>query len=147
MRPSCRPSARSIPALLALIALAASPARADEAASADRELRRHEWIVVLRARNDVPASVPAAEVAALRAGGAVLERIRFDATEAWTEHRMLLRTRSAETLGRVLEAVRATPGILGASVRKLPDVATGLGSPTFMSVYLMVRWETRRSAT
>jgi len=111
------------------------PDPAAQAPEPEPELRRHEWVVQFRASAQIPEAASDAEVAALKAGGAVLERLRVDANQAWTEHRMLVRTRTPEALDAVLAAVRATPGVVAAASAKLPDIETNIGSPSFMSVY------------
>jgi hypothetical protein len=124
--------------VLAVVAHAAAesaPGSARAGGRAATELRRHEWVVVFRIASGMPDAVPAAELATLHAGGAVLARVPYEVTERWSEHRMLVRTRTPGALADVLDAVRSTPGVIGATSLKLPEIETGLGSPSFMSAY------------
>jgi hypothetical protein len=105
-------------------------------ATEQADVRRWEYVVLVRTTPEVSGALGRAELAAFKAGGAVLADLRTDYTESHSDYRLLVRTRDKETINQVLREVRATRGVAGATVVPLPETATWAGSPSFMSSYL-----------
>lgn len=109
---------------------AAAPAPPDEA-----EVRRWEYIVLVRASQEIRDPIGRAETAALKAGGAVLEVSRSEVGPQHADYRMLVRTRDPAMIHDVLREMRRVPGVLGASTVQLPETPTYAGGPEFISSY------------
>jgi hypothetical protein len=117
--------------LLLVLALASAPlAHAEDAA-----VRRFEWVLMVRTSSEFPDAVARAGIAAGRAGGAVLEDIRMDAAGQYSDYRLLIRTIDRDAIGPILARVRATSGVMGATVAPLPETPTWAGGPGFMESY------------
>jgi len=99
-------------------------------------VRRWEYVVIVRTTPEVSGALGRAELAAAQAGGAVLADLRTDYTLSHSDYRLLVRTSDKDTINQVLRAVRTTPGVAGATVVPLPETATWAGSPSFMESYL-----------
>lgn len=137
MKPTPRGAILAAVAACLAVGVSAAAVRDDPEPRAEQglEVRRHEFVVLVRTAHDSPGAPGRAEAAAFRAGGAVLESVRGLVTARFTDHRWLVRTRSAEVLGRVLREIRRERGVLGASAIQLPEIPTGPGSPSFLSAY------------
>jgi hypothetical protein len=123
-------------ALFAVLATAlALPAAASLEAPAEPEVRRWEYIVLVRASQQIRNPIGRAETAALKAGGAVLETSRSEVGPQHADYRMLVRTRDPLMIHDVLREMRRVPGVLGASTVQLPETPTYAGGPEFISSY------------
>ena len=99
----------------------------------DASVRRWEYVILVRTSPEVPDALGRAEVAALRAGGAVLEDLRDEATGSHQDWRLLVRTRDERLVHEIVKAVRATRGVLGATAEPLPETPTYPGGPSFFA--------------
>ena len=123
-------------ALVVLLATAcALPAVASLEAPDEPSVRRWEYIVLLRASQQIANPIGRAETAALRAGGAVLGISRTEVGPHHSDYRMLVRTRNPGMIHEVLREMRRVPGVLGASTVQLPETPTYAGGPEFISSY------------
>lgn len=116
--------------LLVLVLALPSAAPAEDAA-----VRRFEWVLMIRTSSEYPDALARAGIAAGRAGGAVLQDLRMDAAGRYSDHRMLVRTLDRDAIGPILARVRATAGVMGATVAPLPETPTWAGGPGFMESY------------
>jgi hypothetical protein len=136
--PPFAPSSRAALAALLTAALAlgaAAPVRATLEPPGEAEVRRWEYVVVVRVSREIASPIGKVETATLRAGGAVLERVRDESGPLHVDHRMLVRTRDPSAIHEVLREVRAVAGVLGASTAQLPETPTYAGGPDFISSY------------
>ena len=123
-------------ALVAVLATAlALPAVASLETPDEPEVRRWEYIVLVRASQQIRNPIGRAETAALKAGGAVLETSRSEVGPQHADYRMLVRTRDPEMIHDVLREMRRVPGVMGASTVQLPETPTYAGGPEFISSY------------
>ena len=99
------------------------------------EVRRWEYVILLRTLPESQDAVGRAQVAALKAGGAVLDDLRMESTASHTDYRLLVRTRDPGTVHRVVNAIRTTRGVLGATATPLPETPTYAGGPSFFESY------------
>ena len=110
-------------------------ATAAERAMAEATVRRWEYVILVRTDPSTPDALGRAELAAQAAGGAVLDEIRSAGSASHEDHRLLVRTRDPEIVHRVVRAVRATRGVLGAAAEPLPETPTYPGGPSFFESY------------
>lgn len=101
----------------------------------DAQIRRWEYVVLVRTSTERGPVIGHAETAALRAGAAVLDRVRMELGKSHADHRLLVRTRAPGTINAVLDGIRGVRGVLGASAVQLPETPTYAGGPDFMSSY------------
>lgn len=99
------------------------------------DVRRFEWVLVVRTSTEFPDAFSRAQIAAGRAGGAVLASTRWNADAQHADWRLLVRTVDRESIQDVLAAVRRTRGVAGASSAALPETPTWAGSPGFLESY------------
>ena len=125
---------RLVRAALSIVALLAA-GRGVAQAAPHSDVRRFEWVVVVRVTSELPDAIGRAELAAGHAGGAVLESLRMDSNGHLADHRLLVRTISHEAIDKVVREIRATPGVMGATASPLPETPTWPGSPGFMESY------------
>lgn len=102
---------------------------------ADGSVRRWEYVVLLRTAPEVPNALGYAEVAAFKAGGAVLDDLRDVTTASHTDYRLLVRTRDPEAIHQVVRSMTTTRGVLGATATPLPETPTYPGGPSFFESY------------
>ena len=98
----------------------------------DASVRRWEYVILVRTAPEVPDALGRAELAALRAGGAVLEDLKDVGTGSHQDWRILVRTRDESRVHEIVKAVRATRGVLGATAEPLPETPTYPGGPSFL---------------
>ncbi len=118
-----------------LATLIALPAAASLEVPDDLGVRRWEYIVLLRASQEIADPIGRAETAALKAGGAVLGTSRTEVGPHHADYRMLVRTRDPDLIHEVLREMKRVPGVLGASTVQLPETPTYAGGPDFISSY------------
>ena len=99
------------------------------------DVRRWEYVLLIRTAPEAGDALGRAQVAAFRAGGAVLDHLRMEATESHSDYRVLVRTRDQQRVHDVVRAVRATRGVLGATATPLPETPTYAGGPGFFESY------------
>jgi hypothetical protein len=98
-------------------------------------VRRWEYVILLRTVPEAHDALGRAQVAALKAGGAVLDDLRMESTASHSDYRVLVRTRDPDTVHRVVNAMRTTRGVLGATATPLPETPTYAGGPGFFESY------------
>lgn len=99
------------------------------------EVRRWEYVILLRTAPEVRDALGRAQLAAFKAGGAVLDDLDMEATASHADYRLLVRTRDPMAVHEVVKAMRATRGVLGASATALPETPTFPGGPSFFESY------------
>lgn len=99
------------------------------------EVRRFEWVLIVRTFAEFPDALGRAQIAAGKAGGAVLASMRWQGDAQHTDWRLLVRTVDRESIQDVLSAVRHISGVAGASSAALPETPTWAGSPGFLESY------------
>lgn len=140
---SCPHSPARLAAAAAALLSLALPAPVEAAPSPEAEVdprieaevRRWEYVVLLRVASQFGSPLGRAETEALRAGGAVLESVRHEIGPQHSDYRLLVRTRDPRAIDDVLRAMRGVPGVLGASTVQLPETPTYAGGPEFISSY------------
>jgi hypothetical protein len=121
--------------LAGLVALALALAGEAREADPPTDVRRWEYVLVVRTSTALPESVGRAEAAALSAGGAVLDRVRSTAAPGFTDWRMLVRTRERNAISGVVGEMRRVPGVMWTTLVPLPETPTLPGGPSFLSAY------------
>ena len=129
-------------ALLAALLLTAGPSAlaapsldGGDGAAIEGEVRRWEYVVLLRVAAIAGDPLGRVETEAMRVGGAVLETVRGEIGPQHSDYRLLIRTREHDAIDGVLRALRSVPGVMGASTVQLPETPTYAGGPEFISSY------------
>lgn len=118
-----------------LTAIEPAPALSERPSAATVDVRRWEYVILLRTSPEVKDALGRAEVAALAAGGAVLDDLEVERTASHQDHRILVRTRDRDAIHQVVRAMRSSRGVLGATATPLPETPTYPGGPGFFESY------------
>jgi hypothetical protein len=69
----------------------------------------------------------------MKAGGAVLDDLKDTGSASHQDWRLLVRTRDPDTVHAIVNAVRTTRGVLGATAQPLAETPTYPGGPSFLA--------------